>query len=248
MASCSVTGLIACLVVLGCLVNDVTPLQCTTCEYDEAWDWLAASSDYACVTDPASMNTESCDTTCYTWGLYTDDLSNAYNLKMKRGCASAEENSTWAMDDCDTYDDVSDSNSAFVCTCSDEDSCNADDSGYHKCYKCETGFLEDDDDYNCRSNLEAHYEPTPCLTGHSGCGTKQLYYNSWLFQDDTKRYCTDDTTTDSCTTDSNGYETCIYYCGGDSCNNGGSGANNVIVSTTLILALALVANLSLRFW
>ncbi|XP_077867855.1 uncharacterized protein LOC100377086 [Saccoglossus kowalevskii] len=251
---------------LGCLIHGTSgDFECIKCEYDESW--ASIFSDYDCVTNPGSMETATCSTTCYTWAYYSEDLykkrakfdtklcygwqvllfsSNfifivcflytlvgQYDLKVERGCASLEQNSTWSANQCDEYDDVDSSESAYVCTCDYEDSCNADDSDYHQCYYCETKV----NDYTCKNDLVNNHEPIACLTGHSGCGTRTVAYNTWLFTDDAERYCTDEETTDAdgdCTTDNSGFETCLYYCSGNACNDIENIASRSTIPTTLI--------------
>nr|XP_006822884.1 PREDICTED: uncharacterized protein LOC100375097 isoform X4 [Saccoglossus kowalevskii] len=217
---------------LGCLIHGTSgDFECIKCEYDESW--ASIFSDYDCVTNPGSMETATCSTTCYTWAYYSEDLFGQYDLKVERGCASLEQNSTWSANQCDEYDDVDSSESAYVCTCDYEDSCNADDSDYHQCYYCETKV----NDYTCKNDLVNNHEPIACLTGHSGCGTRTVAYNTWLFTDDAERYCTDEETTDAdgdCTTDNSGFETCLYYCSGNACNDIENIASRSTIPTTLI--------------
>ncbi|XP_002740056.1 uncharacterized protein LOC100377290 [Saccoglossus kowalevskii] len=234
--------LATCLIIIG--LSSVNSLQCASCSYSES-SWSSSGGQSSCLTDPASETTVSCDTMCYTWGYNVESIFDSMNLNVERGCASTLENSTWELNGCGEYT-VDYSYTAYVCTC-DEDGCNADDSGFTQCYDCESSIW---DDYNCMNDLEANYEPIPCLTGGTRCAVRTIDYDSWLSSDSFERYCTDEEangTSGDCSTDANNDETCYYYCEGDGCNTRG-GALSVASAALLISSMAMVSLVQVVSW
>ncbi|XP_070547467.1 uncharacterized protein [Ptychodera flava] len=221
-------------ILLVCMYTTcVQSLECVSCDYDEVW----YDTNRACLTDPSSITTVSCDTQCYTYAYYESSVfSDAPVLNVKRGCATSNQFAD-LDNECDNRA-VYSIYEGYVCTCNDTDSCNAVDTGYHRCHQCNT-----DDDSTimpCEANDDNLH---PCLGGEQECGALRVDYDSWVFTDVTYRYCTSDTADDGgdCEDDTLS-RNCAYSCREEGCNAYPGGAACSTVSLFLMVAMLFLAS------
>ncbi|XP_002740057.2 uncharacterized protein LOC100377440, partial [Saccoglossus kowalevskii] len=133
------------------------PIMCVSCDYNSA----AYDYNRECLTDPSSMPTTECNSTCITRAYYLDG-----NLQMHRGC-DCNNIYTDIKNEC-RYTEAEGKDDIYVCTCSGEDLCNSDDSHYHQCYQCDSR-----NDFSCYSQYYLD-SPQPCVTGHRACVTEVM--------------------------------------------------------------------------
>ncbi|XP_070547826.1 uncharacterized protein [Ptychodera flava] len=137
--------------------NNITdPISCISCEYNSE----APDSDKECLTDPYSRGTITCNSKCVTFGHSQTGKQWVY-----RGC-DCNDQYTWTGS-CKRVK-IGQSDFANICTCDSENFCNADDTGNHLCYQCDSRK-----DRDCYTDLQRNV-PSPCLAGHSGCVTEMM--------------------------------------------------------------------------